>query len=74
MLEMRDISRQVFGKYQSCTMHYGLWYSDDDFSIGGGCGWLKWGAIPEPGSPDRRPWRGVVVEMVRRICGAPRLY
>jgi hypothetical protein len=70
--QMQDISREVFGKYQYGTMHYGLWYSDEDFVLGGGCGPLKWGAIPAPG-PDRRPWRGVLVEMIRRAMGAPRV-
>lgn len=70
-LHMKDISRETFGKYQYCTMHYGLWYSDEDFGDGGGCGRLKWGSIPQPG-PDRRPWFGVIVEMIRRACGAVR--
>ncbi len=70
--ELVDMSREVFGKYQYCTMHRGLWYSDEDFSRGFGCGQLKWGALPSPRSPDRRPWRGEIVETVRRMMGAPR--
>jgi hypothetical protein len=71
-IQMIDVSRQVFGKYQYCTKHWGLWYSDDDFTFGGGCGRLKWGALPAPDSPDRRPWRGEIVEITRRIFGAIR--
>jgi hypothetical protein len=68
----KDVSREVFGKYQFCTKHWGLWYSDEDFVGGRGCGPLKWGAVPAPNSVDRRPWRGVAVEFVRRAVGAPR--
>jgi len=71
-LELVDISRETFGKYQYCTMQYGLWYSDDDFSHGGGCGHLRFGAVPSPCSPDRRPWRGLIVEGIRRLMGAKR--
>lgn len=70
-MQVKDISREVFGKYQFGTKHYGLWYSDEDFSSQCGIGNLKWGAIPAPG-PDRRPWRGVLVEMIRRLLGANR--
>jgi hypothetical protein len=66
--KFEDISYQTYGKYCSCTMHRGLWYSDDDFSLGCGCGLLKWGSIPAPG-PDRRPWRGEIVEFIRRLRG-----
>jgi hypothetical protein len=71
-IQMQDISRQVYGKYQFGTMHWGLWYSDEDFMGGGGCGFLKWGSIPAPSCKDRRPWRGVIVELIRRAAGAPR--
>jgi hypothetical protein len=67
-----DISHQVFGKYVHCTEHWGLWYSDEDFSGGFGMGRLKWGAIPSPYGQDRRPWRGVGVELYRRMRGAKR--
>lgn len=71
-IQMQDISRETFGKYQYGTMHWGLWYSDEDFMLGDGCGPLKWGAIPDPSSKDRRPWRGVIVELIRRTFGASR--
>jgi hypothetical protein len=62
---MEDISRQAFGKYQCCTWHAGQWYSDDDFLGGSGCGPLKWGSLPEPGSTPRLPWRGWIVHGLR---------
>jgi len=70
--EVEDISHRVYGKYQTGTMHWGLWYSDQDFSDGCGNGWLKWGAIPDPSCEDRRPWYGVAVELWRRAMGAKR--
>jgi hypothetical protein len=47
-VQMQDISYQVFGKYVHCTMHDGLWWSDDDFGHGYGVGELNKGAIPCP--------------------------
>lgn len=43
-----DISRETYGKYQFCTKVDGLWYSDDDFEYGGGCGDLRRGSMPSP--------------------------
>ncbi len=71
-MEMRDVSREAFGKYQYGTMCWGLWYSDEDFLLGNGCGPLKWGSVPDPSCADRRPWRGVLVELIRRAMGAER--
>lgn len=51
---MHDISAQVFGKYQCCTMAKdGLYYADCDMLGGGVCK----GALPAPAymqNPDRR--------------------
>lgn len=72
--QVKDVSHEVFGKYQHGTMHWGLYYSDQDFSDGNGGGFLRWGAIPDPSfTKDQRPWRGVIVELVRRAMGAKRL-
>lgn len=71
-MTFKDISQEAYGKYQYCTKHWGLWYSDDDFLAGRGCGPLKWGARPDPSGPDTRPWFGIMVELVRRAFGAPR--
>lgn len=57
-VKMTDISREVFGKYQFCSEGPdGLMYSDEDFSLGGGCGRLKNGAIPAPGQKSSAPYR-----------------
>lgn len=42
-----DMSAEVFGKYQRCTMNKadGLWYSDDDFQPPGP---PRKGALPSP--------------------------
>ncbi len=47
---LEDMSAQAFGKYQYCTQNKadGMWYSDDDFGNGGGCGPLRKGALPAP--------------------------
>ncbi len=47
---LEDMSAQAFGKYQYCTQNKadGMWYSDDDFGSGGGCGPLRKGALPAP--------------------------
>ena len=56
-VEMRDISAEVFGKYQFCTKGPdGKWYSDQDFEYGNGCGEPKEGAIPSPREADRSPY------------------
>lgn len=48
-IRFEDISAQVFGKYQFCTKAKdGMWYSDQDFEFGAGCGPLKKGALPSP--------------------------
>jgi len=44
-----DISAQTYGKYQFCTKAKdGMWYADDDFTGGAGCGKPKRGALPSP--------------------------
>ncbi len=46
--EMTDISAEVFGKYQCCTMGPdGLWYADGDFPLRNG-GKPARGALPSP--------------------------
>lgn len=53
---LRDISHEVYGKYQNCTMYNGLWYADSDFSGGFGCGKPVSGALPSPhqDTPEKR--------------------
>lgn len=46
---MRDLSYEVYGKYQFCTMaEDGMWYADVDFEHPGGFGKPKKGALPSP--------------------------
>ena len=45
--QFTDISREVFGKYQFCTMYEGRWYADEDFDRGLGVGKPKPGALSQ---------------------------
>ena len=49
-----DMSAQVFGKYQHCTMNSkdGMFYADSDFDSPLG-GKLKKGALPSPWQPTK---------------------
>ncbi len=68
-LAVKDISYECYGKYQHCSMCWGLWYADIDITL---MGTPRWGAKPDPSSPDTRSWRGVIVELLRRMMGAKR--
>lgn len=60
--EWEDVSAQVYGKYQHCTMYRGKWYADSDFTQGHGFGRPKFGSIPSPMSIDQEPftfWRWI---------------
>ena len=62
---LRDISAEVFGKYQYCTMYDGLWYADCDFENGWGGGKPKEGAQPNPlRHPNAPPFRSKLSEKV----------
>jgi hypothetical protein len=63
-----DISQEAFGKYQYGTWHAGMWYADEDFMFGNGSGPLKWGAVPAPGQVHSKPWRGYLVNWLRKTC------
>lgn len=56
--EVKDMSAEVFGKYQFATQYNGVWYSDADFTDGPGIGKPKPGAIPAPfqDTPELRAW------------------
>lgn len=44
-MNARDISAEVFGKYQFCKLWEGRWYADCDFDL---TGRPKLGAEPKP--------------------------
>ena len=44
-LHIQNISEQVYGKYQHCTMWRGRWYADSDLGL---FGRPKLGSIPRP--------------------------
>lgn len=50
-----DISAEVYGRYQYCFGHNGVWYSDQDEGIDG----PKWGAKPRPGQAETRPFNPI---------------
>lgn len=48
-IQVKDISYQVFGKYQYCTQAKdGMFYADSDFDLGFGVGKPKKGSLPSP--------------------------
>lgn len=62
----KDVSAEVFGKYQYCTEVDGKYYSDSDFNS---FGRLKRGSLPSPfHAGEREPYEPIwILRVIKRF-------